>query len=772
MRTTLAGVLAGTLVWLAAGLAAALPPVPDGAVGSAATDGSQTRVEARLYVENETVEPGEKFRLGVHLLLDPGWHVYWRNSGQSGLPTRLRWNIPGAEVGPIAWPFPEVFREADGFITTYGYADEVLLISEGVFAPGVRGKVDIGVSGEVEVGVDADFLVCEVQCIPGKLSLRRAITVTDEPSLPDPETHALFQQWAARVPRDPGALGVELEAVYSQSAIRPGDTFRAALAVRACNTKPGADPTACAKLAPGTSNATTAFVPDLMDGIEVSATGGRNPEFLAGGLLLTLSGRASADEPKNPEGRLRGVLAIERERAYAPQYVEVDLPLPRAPAGAEVLALESPWLGPAPKLANPALEVPLWRALLLALAGGLILNLMPCVLPVLAIKVFGIAELAHESRATVIRSGVAYLAGVLATMLALAALVAGLRAAGTSVGWGFQFQEPLFVAAVSAVLVVFALNLFGVFEIGFDATRLAGASAQAAGARRSFLEGLLAVVVATPCSAPFLGTAVGFAFASPWPLIVVIFLAIGFGLALPFVLVTLVPAWARFIPRSGAWMLHLRALLAFALLGTVVWLLWIMGRSAGAGAQTALLAYLVVVSAGVWLFGALQRAERPGVARFASLFLPLLALLGLGMLPVAEARPVSEAEGAKAAVLGKTFSSGEVQAALGRGSPVFVYFTADWCLTCKVNEHLVFEDPRVAKKLDELGFETFVGDWTRRDEAIRLELARWGKAGVPLYLVYSPNSPDQPIVLPEVLTVDLFLDALAQSAPTSKEDPT
>jgi thiol:disulfide interchange protein DsbD len=212
--------------------------------------------------------------------------------------------------------------------------------------------------------------------------------------------------------------------------------------------------------------------------------------------------------------------------------------------------------------------------------------------------------------------------------------------------------------------------------------------------------------------------------------------------------------------------------LGFALLGTVVWLLWVMGRSAGAGAQTALLAYLLVVGAGVWLFGALQRAERPGVARFASLCLPLVALLGLGVLPVAEARPVSEGEGASPELLGRPFSRADVQAALGRGKPVFVYFTADWCLTCKVNEHLVFEDERVRKKLDELGFETFVGDWTRRDEAIRLELARWGKAGVPLYLVYAPNSPDRPIVLPEVLTVDLFLDALAQSAPASKEDPT
>ncbi len=753
MRSTLAILLFSLL----APTAAAIPAVPDSAVGTGASDGDEARVEVRLYAESDTVAPGEALRLGVHFTLDRGWHVYWRNSGQSGLPTKLTWTIDGADVGPIGWPFPEVFSEADGFITTYGYAHEVMLISEAAFAPDA--------SGEVEVAVDAEFLVCEVQCIPGEVKLRRTIRVDSVPTLPDPATHAFFEEWASRVPRDPAKLGIELEAVYSLSAIRPGDEFRAALAVRGCS-EPGADPSDCPKLMPGTRDAKNAFVPDRIDGIELATTGGRRPEFLAGGFLLTLSGRAASDASPSASDRLRGVLALERDDR--PAYLEVDLPLPREAEGASVIALESPWLEPA-ELANPALAVPLWRALLLALAGGLILNLMPCVLPVLAIKVFGIAELAHKHRGAVIQYGVAYLAGVLVTMLALALVVASLRAAGTSVGWGFQFQEPLFVAAVSAVLVVFALNLFGVFEIGFDTTRLASAGASAVGARRSFFEGLLAVVVATPCSAPFLGTAVGFAFASPWPVIVSIFLAIGVGLALPFVLVTLVPAWARFIPRSGSWMLHLRAGLGFALLGTVVWLLWIMGRSAGVGAQSALLVYLLVVAAGVWLFGSLQRAEIPGAARVASVALALLAVLGLAALPIAEARPVSESTSGPESVDGRAFTRDGIRDALSAGRPVFVYFTADWCLTCKVNEHVVFGDERVRETLERLGFETFVGDWTRRDEAIRSELARFGKAGVPLYLVYSPAAPERPIVLPEILTVDLFLDALARAAPTPEE---
>jgi thiol:disulfide interchange protein DsbD len=405
---------------------------------------------------------------------------------------------------------------------------------------------------------------------------------------------------------------------------------------------------------------------------------------------------------------------------------------------------------------------------LLALVGGLVLNAMPCVLPVLAIKVFGLAELAQHGRAEILRHGIAYTAGVLTSMLALAGVVVALRAAGTSVGWGFQFQEPIFVAAIAAVLVVFALSLFGVFEFRLDATRLASAGAAAVGARRSFFEGLLAVVLATPCTAPFVGTAVGFAFASSTATIAAIFLAIGLGLALPFLLVCAVPAWAKLVPRSGPWTVQLRIALGFALLGTVVWLLWVLGRSAGADAQAALLAYLCALAAGVWVFGAIQRSERASPARIAGVALLALALLGLRSLPIS-AMPPAGGSATSLGELGRRFSSDDVAAARARGAPVFVYFTAEWCLTCKVNEHVVLDDARVRAELEQRGFEVFKGDWTRRDEAIRMELARFGKAGVPLYVFYGSGETAQPMVLPELLTVDLFINALQQVAPKSEE---
>jgi thiol:disulfide interchange protein len=317
----------------------------------------------------------------------------------------------------------------------------------------------------------------------------------------------------------------------------------------------------------------------------------------------------------------------------------------------------------------------MWEVILLALLGGLILNLMPCVLPVLAIKVFGITELAQRERREMVVHGFAYTGGILLSMLVLAATVVALRAAGTAVGWGFQFQEPLFVAAISAVLLVFALNLFGVFDIYIDATRLSQVGQTGSGARRSFFEGLLAVAVATPCSAPFLGTAVGFAFASSTIVIVAVFLAVGLGLASPYLVVTWVPGWAKLIPRSGPWMIQLRQGLAFLLLGTIVWLLWVIGRSVGVEGMTGLLTFLVAVAFATWIFGALQAAQRTRTALGAALGVGSLAVAWLLALPL-EARETRTPDASAAESLEwRAFDPAQVRTELDEGRPVFVYFT-------------------------------------------------------------------------------------------------
>jgi thiol:disulfide interchange protein DsbD len=698
----------------------------------------------RLLADHVRAAPGAPIRVGVLFDLDRGWHLYWRNPGQSGLATQVEWRLDGGEVGGLAWPAPEAFVESDGLLTTYGYADQVLLAAPATFAAGERGPRTLRAV--------ADFLVCEVQCVPGRVELERAIEVGDAPLAADADVRALFERYAARVPRVPEALGLRAEALYSQSAIRPGDEFRAAVAISCA---PDVD---CGALAPDGAEGRDWFVPDRIPTLALRVTGSRPHPFAASGFLVTLAGVAGRDDP-GADQRLAGVVAL-RARGSAAR-VEVDLPLARARVGEAVTRLDSPWLEP---LAAAGGALGLLQVLLLALAGGVVLNAMPCVLPVLALKVFGLASLGAHGRRQVRLHGFAYATGVVVSMLALAAVVAGLRAIGTLVGWGFQLQEPRFVAAIGAVLVAFAANLFGAFELGFDATRAANVGAQATGARRSFFEGLLAVVLATPCTAPFLGTAVGFAFAASAPVIFAVFAAIGIGLAAPYLAVTLVPGAERFLPRPGAWMVHVRRLLGFALLGTVAWLCWILGRSLGADAMALLLAFLLAVALASWLFGALQSARAGLGARGAGLAFVALGAAALFALPL-EAVSSGPAAEPTSSLDFQRFDPPAIAAELDAGRPVFVYFTADWCLTCKVNERLVLADARVRAEIERLRVAAFKADWTRRDERIRAELARFGRAGVPLYLVYSPRRPAEPVLLPELLTVDLVVEALRAAAP-------
>ena len=721
----LAVVLGGRLAWGA-------PQVAETAFSEGVIRAGDAKVEVRLLVDRDAVYAGVSARVGLLFSLDRGWHVYWRNPGQSGLATLVEWGIDGAETGELQWPAPEVFAESDGFLTTYGYADEVLLFTTARFAG------DLG--DEVEIAAEVDYLACEVQCVPGHAELSMRLPVREADVVARPEIEALFEQYAGRVPGNAQALGIQVEALYSQTAVRPGDTFRGAIALNA--------PEGVA-LRPVSGQ--RAFVPDATPGLELAVLGSSRHPLDERGMLVRFT--ASVEEAPDAAERITGVVALRGGDAPG-SWVEIDVPLPRAAQGAEVGLIQNPWLEP-PQAAG----VPLWQAVLLALLGGLILNLMPCVLPVLAIKVVGMTQLAHHSRREVIGHGFAYTGGILVTMLGLAGVVIGLRLAGTQVGWGFQFQEPLFVAAISTVLLLFALNLFGVFEIFIDSSALNRLEASAVGMRRSFFEGLLAVVVATPCSAPFLGTAIGLAFASSIPVIVGIFLAIGIGLASPYLLVTLVPAWARWIPRSGGWMLHLRALLGFALLGTVVWMLWLSGRFAGTDGMVALLVFLLVVGFAAWVFGALQRAASTRLLAAGTTLVALIAIAGTLTLPAT--RATSDERGADSgAIAWRSYDPGEVASTVRGGSVVFVDFTADWCITCKLNERVVLRDERVLAELERLQVVPFKADWTRRDPEIRAELARRGRAGVPMYLVFSPEAPDDPEVLPELLTVDGLIRAL------------
>jgi thiol:disulfide interchange protein DsbD len=713
------------LQWVGAGLVCALTLL-NGAAHAAgawvegADDAGESRVAARIVVHPAESDDG-RVLAGVQLRLDPGWHLYWKNPGDSGVPTEVAWR--DAEASALQWPAPSAFEEADGELVTFGYDADVLLTSW--LRPAL---------GAESLGADVSLLACRASCIPAELTLTA-------PRTADPaeraELAALFATHQSTLPIAPAAFGVSVAATAS------GDG--AALVVHACD----ADGS-CRALAPPEDG--PAFFSELVDDIALHEESAIESDD---GLAISL-----ASDGASLPSRVRGVVAL-RDADGAQRHLEIDAPLTGVPSAAAPARAES---------VTAAVAVPhpdsaqLLAMLGLALIGGLVLNLMPCVLPVLALKVFAVSELAGQSRGEALRHGAAYAGGVLLSMLALAGVALALRGAGHAVGWGFQFQEPAYVAAISAVLVGFALNLFGVFEIGFQPSALASAGADAPGARRSFFEGLLAVALATPCSAPFLGTALGFAFAGSASTIVAMFLAIGSGLAAPFVIISAVPRLARFLPRSGAWMGTLRSALGFTLLGSTLWLLWIFGRSAGLDAVIALLGVLLAGAFIAWLYG---RAQHAG-ARFAGFgALAAVAVLAVGganfvgVTARGSSAPLERESAAPGAALGEAWSEAALQGALAAGRPVFAYFTADWCLTCKLNERIALDTDRTRSLLTSHGYAVLRGDWTQRDEAIRRELARHGKAGVPLYLVYSPSEPGKPRVLPELLTPDLLADALA-----------
>lgn len=398
--------------------------------------------------------------------------------------------------------------------------------------------------------------------------------------------------------------------------------------------------------------------------------------------------------------------------------------------------------------------VHLAQALGLALCGGLVLNLMPCVLPVLALKAMALMQ-ASRSRREQRRHGLFYGLGVVGTTLALGLVVMAIRAAGHSVGWGFQFQEPLFIAAVALGLLLFALSSFGLFEVVHGVDAVAQAHDRARGIRRSLLEGILAVLVATPCSAPFLGTAVAFALAQPDWVIALIFATIGAGLAAPFVLLAWVPGLGKFVPRPGPWMGHLKVCVGFGLLITCVWLVWLFGRARGVDDVAVLLLLMVGAAAGAWIIG-LVSARAPG--RLAPLLLVWVLALGwLGRMVLGPTLPAAHVAPAALA----PFSPAVVAAELQAGRPVLVDFTADWCITCSYNERHVLADAEVQRALADHHVTVLRADFTRRDPEILRVLMSHGRAGVPMYLLYSPTEADKPLLLPELLTVKTLTAALS-----------
>ena len=409
----------------------------------------------------------------------------------------------------------------------------------------------------------------------------------------------------------------------------------------------------------------------------------------------------------------------------------------------------------------------LLKLLLFGFIGGFILNLMPCVLPVISLKIFGFIQHAGDSRARIFGNGLAFTAGIFAWFIGLALLMIALKSAGREITWAFQFTNPYFVVAMSAVVLVFALNLFGVFEITLPAaatTGLLGWSARE-GYAGSFFQGVFATVLATPCTAPYLGTALGFAFAQSAAIILLMFLAIAAGMSAPYLLLSAQPGWLRFVPRPGPWMVRVKQFMGFLLLATLLFLLWVIGVARGVDAAIWVSAFLLALSIGCWMFGSFSAPTTSRTQRSVVLVLILFLVLGSGFFFIGQKFGAAKTAASSLTKDGWIpFSPERLQTELAQGRSVFIDFTAAWCITCKFNEASVLESEAVQTAFARYGIVKMKADWTNADPVITKTLKQFGRVGVPLYVLYPAATPNQPVILPELLTQALVLDHLQSAA--------
>ncbi|MDP3802758.1 MAG: protein-disulfide reductase DsbD family protein [Brevundimonas sp.] len=671
--------------------------------------------------------PGSTAVVAVRQRIQPGWHTYWRNPGDSGGATTLRWTTPpGVTPGGIVWPLPE--RQRLSGLMNYGYSGEVYLPVPVEIPAAARAGTALPLT------VRALFLVCSAEmCVPDELTLRLDLPVREGAAPPDPRHGAAI---AAVLETAPRRAGIEARIVWENGAL----TLSAAGGPLA-----GRDP--------GPSY----FFPFEGGVIDHPAaqTGAWGPQGLQ--LRLPPGGETRANGLSGP---VAGVLATAHgafEIAAAPG------PVLEGTAGSGDLAA-APDAGAAPATADPTGPAAFAEAVLFAILGGLILNLMPCVFPILAMKAASLAASAHDPRVAR-RDGLAFLAGVLTTFLLLAGGLLALRAAGEAVGWGFQLQSPPVTAGLALLMLAVALNLSSVFHVGAGLQGAgSGPLARLPGGLGAFFTGALAVVVAAPCTAPFMAFALGAALVMPWPLALVVFLGLGLGLALPFTAVSLSPGLLAKLPRPGPWMERLKGLLAFPMYATALWLAWVFSRQTGAGALGLLFVAGVLLALGAWLVGGGQAeriAGRRGVLHLTAGAVAVLLAAATGWLAAVMPAeiPVTAPNGPPGGPASAPWSTAAVEAARAEGRPVLVNFTADWCVTCKINERTSLGSAGVKAAMERANAVYLVGDWTRRDDAIAAELQRHGRSGVPLYLLYAPGEAE-PRVLPQLLTEGVVVEAL------------
>lgn len=691
--------------------------------------GKSEHADAALVFERSAATPGDSFLGALHLKLADKWHVYWRNPGDSGLPPSATWaSSPQVTAGEFRFPAPHAIPLAT--LMNYGYEHEVVLPFE------VKIAADAKPGDILTIGGKFEYLICADICIPEDVTLTAAMPVARAEATSQEGSQVII-----------GALPSLPVALTGHAVVeRTADGFRLAVLDRAV-------------AAAAADARAIRFFPD---GAELANAARQGVRTGADGVLLELKASEFAKPGDTP---FSGIIVVTQPDGSLKAWEVPATPGP-VPAGVADKAFANPDPAPAgsapPPPASLAEAAPLDGAALLALLafsflGGLVLNLMPCVLPVLAIKAAGLVHTAHDPKQSRAH-GLAYLAGVLVCFAAVGALLVGLKAAGdASAGLGFQFQYSWVVALFAILMFAIGLNLLGVFEIGGSLMGVGSRLAEREGVSGAFFTGLLAAFVGAPCVGPFMGPAVGAAATQPPHIVMAIFLLIGLGLAAPFTLLSFTPAFAKVLPKPGRWMETFRQVLAFPMFATVLWLLWVLAGQSGTDGVIAVLAGAIALAFGIWLAKKIGSSLPGRVAAG-------LVILAAFVVPAVVTTTTKAEAGLTASAEHEAWSPERVAALRAEGRVIFVDFTARWCVTCQFNKGAM-NDPQVKKLFGELKVAFLEADWTNKDSVIAAALAEHGRAGVPLYLVYPANG-GEPQILDQILTVGMIEKAVKDAAGT------
>ena len=678
------------------------------------------RTQVQLISEVKTIQPSTPFWVGLQFKTRPGWHTYWRNPGDSGAPTRMEWTLPnGFKASELVYPYPQ--RMPIGPLMNFGYKGENLLLTE------LTPPVNLPTQQPVTLQAKASWLVCEVECVPEEATFELTLPVTPDAPTVDATWADAFAKTRQALPQ-PSPWNVSFQAEQNNLVLR----------VNAPALKAG-------------QIEQVSFFP-YQDGVITNAAE-QTVAFDDQGLTLRV-----AQGNQSVTDQVEGVLVVQEKldaqtttQAFAIAAKPGTTSAPTSPA-------------------NARSTINLWNTLLLALVGGIVLNLMPCVFPVLSLKALGIAQKAQQSTQQARMHGLAFTAGVLASFAAVVGVLLVLRGLGQQIGWGFQLQSPAFVLVMAYVLFAVGLNLSGVFVVGASIMGLGQGLASKSGYVGEFFTGVLATVMATPCTAPFMATAVSAALTQPAPVAIAIFLTLGLGLALPYLVISFTPAVRRYLPKPGAWMETFQQLLAFPIYGAVAWLLWVLTLQTGTDGLSVALAGLLAIAFAAWLYHKTQTSRQfwRRICWVGSLSTLVLALT---LTPLVENSPAPNSQvtnsgttnPSQSGLAWQPYTTEQLERLRQSNQPVFVNFSAAWCVTCLMNERVALSQPEVISAFQQKGVALVKADWTNRDTVITEALSQFGRSGVPLYVLYPRGlGQGEPVILPQVLAPATLQDALKQ----------